>query len=367
MANGFLISDIHLGVHTMSEDKWIKIADEYFNEFFIPEVKKRWNKGDKIFILGDLFDNRNYLTLRIISFALDLFNKLEKEGFDILILGGNHDYRNNSDSEHTSLRILERYPNIQIVKDTISYNFSDKNILIMPWVGNHKTEHEILKKWAGKVDYLFCHSELRGAKTNMRTVLTHGLTVADYVAYPRVYSGHIHIYQKLDNFKFLGSPFHLDRNDKGNKKGLTIINFDNDTEEFIENNISPEYKTIEIKKESDLEKLDRLIKIDNLLDDKDNFIDIVINNSVLLNSKEAKRKIEEVAKKKNISSVKYVDDTTVDDGIVDINLDDIGLSVSTEDLIREYVKNQQVESALKDRYMKILEDSIKLCKNTDED
>ncbi len=367
MANGFLISDIHLGVHSLAEDKWIKIANDYFTLFFIPEVKKRWKKGDKIFILGDLFDNRNYLSLRIISYALDLFEQFEKEEFDIVILGGNHDYRNNSDSEHTSLRILERHPNVQIVKEPISYKFSNKNILLMPWVGNHKAEHEILKKWANKVDYLFCHSDLRGAKTNMRTVLTHGLTVADYVAFPKVYSGHIHIYQQLENFKFLGNPFHMDRNDKGNKKGLTIIDFDTDTEEFIENNITPEYKTIEITKESDLEKLDRLIKIDNVLDEKDNFIDIVINNSVLLNSKEAKRKIEEVAKKKSISSVKYIDDTTVDNGIEDINLNDIGLNISTEDLIREYVKNQQVENDLKDRFMKILDDTIKLCKNNTEE
>lgn len=366
MAKGFLISDIHLGVHALAEDKWIKISDDYFNQFFIPEVKKRWSKGDKIFILGDLFDNRNYLSLRIISYALDLFKKFEEVGFEIVILGGNHDYRNNSDSEHTSLRILERHPNVEIIKDTISYNFAEKKILLMPWVGNHREEHEILKKWAGKVDYLFCHSDLRGAKTNMRSVLTHGLTVADFVAYPKVYSGHIHIYQQLENFKFLGNPFHMDRNDKGNKKGLTIIDFDTDKEIFIENNITPEYKTIEIKKESDLEKLDLYIKTDGI-DEKDNFIDIVINNSVLLNSKEAKRKIEEVSKKKNIATIKYFDDTKVDDGIENINLEDIGMAVSTEDLIREFVKNQQVDEPLKNKFLQILEETIKLCKNTSDE
>lgn len=367
MAKGFLISDIHLGVHALAEDRWIKIAEDYFNEFFIPEVNKQWKEGDKIFILGDLFDNRNYLTLRIISFALDLFQKFEDLGYDIVILGGNHDYRNNSDSEHTSLRILERHPNVEIIKEPKLYNFSNKKILIMPWVGNHKEEHNILKTWAGKVDYLFCHSDLRGAKTNMRTVLTHGLTVADFVSFPKVYSGHIHIYQRLENFKFLGNPFHMDRNDKGNKKGLTILNFDDDTEQFIENNISPEYKTIEIRQESELEKLDRLLKLDNIIDEKDNFIDIVINNSVLLNSKEAKRKIEEVSKRKNISNIKYIDDTKVDDGLENINLEDIGLSISTEDLIREYIKNQQVEENLKDKFMQILDETIKLCKNNNEE
>jgi hypothetical protein len=37
--------------------------------------------------------------------------------------------------------------------------------------------------------------------------------------YGKVYSGHIHIVQEINYFTFVGSPYHLDRNDVGNKKG----------------------------------------------------------------------------------------------------------------------------------------------------
>ena len=114
MAKGYLISDIHLGVHRLAEDKWLKIAKQYFYEFFIPKVQEKWEDGDKIFILGDLFDNRSHLSLKVISFALDLFNDFEKLNLPVLIIGGNHDYYNNNDSEHTSLRILEKHENVII-------------------------------------------------------------------------------------------------------------------------------------------------------------------------------------------------------------------------------------------------------------
>ena len=362
MAKGYLISDIHLGVHRLAEDKWLKISKQYFYDFFIPLVQEKWEDGDKIFILGDLFDNRSHLSLKVISFALDLFNDLEKLNLPVLIIGGNHDYYNNNDSEHTSLRILEKHKNVEIHTEPNLYEFSGKKILLMPWNGVLKEEQEVFRKYAGKADYMFSHSELQGAKTNLKVGLRHGANIADFVAFPKVFSGHIHLHQSIKNFTYLGSPYHIDRNDKGNRKGLTIINFTDNTEEFILNEISPEFKTIEVSKESDIEKLDKLLNTDNTLEVKDNFIDIVINNSVIINSKEARKKIEEISKRKNVASIKQIDDVTVKDTIEDVSLDDIGIDVSIEDLLREYVKNQDFDEANKSNILDLLEESIKISK-----
>jgi DNA repair exonuclease SbcCD nuclease subunit len=363
MAKGYLISDIHLGVHRLEEDKWLKIAKHYFYKFFIPTVQNKWEDGDKIFILGDLFDNRNHLSLKVISFALDLFNDLEKMNLPVLIIGGNHDYYNNNDSEHTSLRILEKYKSVEIYTEPHLYEFSGKNILLMPWNGVLKEEQEIFRKYSGKAHYMFSHSELQGAKTNLKVSLRHGVNIADFVAFPKVFSGHIHLYQRIKNFTYLGSPYHIDRNDKGNSKGLTIIDFNNNSEEFIPNTISPEFKTIEINKDSDIEKIDRILKISNVLDEKDDFIDIIINNSVIINNKEVRKKLENLAKRKNlIASIKQIDDITVRDTIEDVDLDNIGIDVSVEDLLREYVIKQNFGTDNKDSILSLLEESIKISK-----
>lgn len=352
---GFLIGDIHLGIHNLKEDKWLDISNEYFYSFFIPILEKRWKKGDKIFILGDLFDNRNYLTLSTISFALDLFTEFEKKEFDIVIISGNHDLKNNWDAEHSSLRILEKYSNVEIIKDPIIYNYANKKIGLLPW-NKHSEQLKMIKLWTNKVDYLFTHSDLRGAKTGIKNVLNTGNNIADFIGMPKVYGSHIHLRQKMENFTFLGSPFHMDRNDKGNKKGLTILNFDNNTEEFIPNDISPEYKTINITKEEDIIKLENII-----LSEKNNFVDITINNSLVTNSKSIKRKIEELTKNNSIEKIDYIDDNVLEDGILEISLDDIGISISTEDLIKEYIVNQKdySEEQIK-KYLSILEETIKI-------
>lgn len=358
MSKAFLIGDIHLGQHSLTEDKWLDISESYFYDFFIPEILKQWSKDDMIFILGDLFDNRNYLTLKVISFALDLFSKFEELGLNILIISGNHDLRNNWDAEHTSLRILERYKNVNIVKDPTIYEFFNKKILLLPW-NKHTEQLKEIKKWTGKIDYLFTHSDLRGAKTGIKNVLNTGNNIADYVGIPKVYASHIHIRQSIENFTFLGSPFHMDRNDKGNKKGITILDFEKNTEIFIENNISPQFRSVEILKEEDLSKIDTLLKSDD-----SDFIDVFINNNVVLNSKETKKKIEELSKKNGIANIKYIDNTEIDNGLNEIKLDDIGVNISTEDLIREFIKNQEIDNNTKEKWSLILDEMIRLCKSS---
>ncbi len=361
MAKGYLISDIHLGVHRLAEDKWLKIAKDYFYEFFIPLVKERWEDGDKIFILGDLFDNRTYLSLKVISFAIDLFDDLERMGLPVLIIGGNHDYYNNNDSEHTSLKILRKHTNVEIYTEPTLYEFSGKKILLMPWNGILKEEQKIMRQYAGKANFMFSHSELQGALTNLKVSLRHGANIADFVAFPKVFSGHIHLHQTIKNFTYLGSPYHIDRNDKGNQKGVTILNFLDDTEEFVLNKFSPEYTTINITCDEDLSKLDTL-----LTEEQDNnFIDIVINNSIIINNKDARKKIEDIAKSKKATTIKQIDDITIRDTIKDIALDDIGIDVSVEDLMREYVKNQDfegIDETIKTKMLDLLEDSIKISK-----
>ena len=364
MAKGFLIGDIHLGAHSLQMDRWLNIMEDYFYNFLTPILKEQYQKGDKLFILGDLFDNRTYLELKVISKSLDIFNFLENLDIDldIVIIGGNHDYYNDHDSANTSLRILEKHSNIEIHKEPFVYEIGTKKILLLPWIHPHTKQLEIIKEHTGKVDYLFCHSDLRGAKTGIKNVLKSGPTVADFVGYPKVYASHIHLYQTMENFTFLGSPYHLDRNDKGNKKGLTILDIETGEDIFIPNNLSPEFKTITITEESDIEHLDRLIKIDGVIEEKDNFIDLHINNSLIINKPEIRKKLEMVSKRKRIS-VKQFDDILIEDTVENIDLDDIGNDISVEDMIRTYVNNQQFDDILKEKIDELLEDAIKICKS----
>ena len=358
MAKAFLISDIHLGVHSLELDKYLDISKEYFEVFFFPLIKKYYKPGDKLFILGDIFDNRTYIDIKVMCYALDIFKWFEDNNIDIEMLVGNHDMRGEKSYVYNSLRLLEKFDNITIYTEPKILEFDSKKILMMPFITSHSKEKEVLNKFKGQVDYLFCHSDLAGAKNNINSKpLKHGLNIADFITFPKVMSGHIHLNQLIDNFRFIGSPYHLDRNDKGNKKGIYIMDIEKDKELFIENNISPEFKNIEIRTNKDISKLDELNS-----NNKDNY-DLIVSNTLLIENKELRTKLQDISRSKKLASMTQIDDLKIKDTAPDVNISDIGISLSVEDFIRDYVKNQETKDYIKDKVMLILEDVIKTYKN----
>lgn len=358
MAKAFMIGDVHLGVHPLQLDKYLEIAKEYFEEFFFPLLKKYYRKGDKLFILGDLFDNRTYIDIKVMCYALDIFKWFEENEIDIEMLVGNHDMRGEKSYTYNSLRLFEKFENVKIYTKTEVINFDGKNIMMMPFITSHNEEKKVLESFKGQADYLFCHSDLAGAKNNINSPsLKHGLSVADFVAFPKVYSGHIHLRQTLGNFKFLGCPYHLDRNDKGDRKGVYILDIGKDKELFIENDISPEFKNLEIKTEEDIEKLEELNS-----NSKDNY-DLVVSNTLLIENKQLRSKLQDISKKKKVASLTQIDDIKVEDTVSDIDIEEIGISLSIEDFIRDYVRKQESKEGIKDKVLIELEDVIKTYKS----
>ena len=53
--------------------------------------------------------------------------------------------------------------------------------------------------------------------------------------------GHFHIRQDNKNIHYIGSPYHKDRGDRGNAKGITVLDFDTGETRFIENEVSPRF------------------------------------------------------------------------------------------------------------------------------
>lgn len=353
MSRGFLLADIHIGLHPLNEDKWLEILREYFYDFFFPLLDKEYKKGDFVYILGDLFHIRDYISLKCITFALDIFSEFENKKIKIRALIGNHDMYNSNSYEHYSLKILNKFKNIEIVKKPTIFKQSDKEILMMPWINSTKEEKKLLTEYTGKVDYLFCHSDLNGAKTNMKIKLMSSITVENFKGFPKVYAGHIHIRQKLKNFTFVGNPFHMDRNDTGNQKGVYIINFKDDSDIFIENNISPVYKTIILKDLNDKDKID-IIK-----NNKKDFIDVVVHNSLLTGDKKIRREIEKLSKDSVISSLSQIDDKEDDE----IDIEDSDDDFNIEDVMKKHISKKQKDKKRIIKMQSILDECIKASKD----
>lgn len=329
----FILSDTHFGKYSLDSDKWLNLMKSYFTDFFIPLLEKYSKPNDKLVFLGDLFDNRNAIDMRAINIVVDIFEQISKI-IECHILLGNHDQRMMNDPTINSIATIRNIDNIFVYEKHQLVNWDNKSVLLMPWISGKNNEKEILDKYSG-TDLLFCHSDLNGCRTQLnptRPLNRNILDIDDFNGFKTVYSGHIHIVQTINNFTFVGSPYHLDRNDIGNKKGIFVYNTKKDQDIFIPNDFSPEFKKSIIKKESDINELKVLL-------DTDNFIDIEVSNNLILNNPNFRLEFDKLVNKFKIEKIEYINDI-VKEKKVRLNTDYKNKSI--KDISFDWIENLKI-------------------------
>ena len=348
MAKIYLIGDTHIGLgYPNSVDNWYKVHREYFEDFLIPTLKKRIQPGDIIVHLGDLFDNRNVIPINLLNYGMDVVEELSKIAHTHIIIG-NHDLWSKSASEINSIRPFRYIPNVTIYDKVTKMEWNGKKILMMPYIENRIEQIKNIDE-NRDCDYLFCHSDLNGCRMHLTSVAhknSDKIDIENFSAFKGVYSGHIHLVQTNKNFTFVGSIFQMDRNDYGDQKGIFVINVDDETEEFIPNNVSPVFKKVRVTDEDGVQTLEAL------KDSKD-YIDIAISNNLLISNRKLRRKLEIILEKSNFASVEYIDDITkeLQDGDelnesieIDEETMDISISLDYEDYVKEYILKQKYDN-----------------------
>tara|TARA_B100000900_G_scaffold409298_1_gene424972 strand:+ start:325 stop:1395 length:1071 start_codon:yes stop_codon:yes gene_type:complete len=271
-----MVSDSHLGCRSNSV-LWLKIIEDYFFNFFIPLVKKEYKKGDVLYHLGDVFDNRQSVNLAAQDLAIRVFEELGKVFPDIHIIVGNHDIMRKNSNEISSVDCLKYLPNVTVLKEPKILKYENATCLLMPWRRDHKHEKETLDSIKDNVDYMFCHTETQGVQTSPSTKHLHdgGNTVSTFKRFKRVYSGHIHYRQDKENFVLVGNPYQMTRSDRDNQKGIYLLDLESGEHTFFENNLSPIFLRYYINEilEMRMEDIEKAIA--------NNFVDIFIPSNVL--------------------------------------------------------------------------------------
>jgi len=348
MSKIFLIGDTHIGLgYPNNADKWFKVHREYFSDFLMPLLKSRVEPGDIIVHLGDLFDNRNVIPINLMNYTLDIVEEISKIApFHIII--GNHDLYSKSTGEINSVRPFKHIDNIFIYDKPTKIEFEGIGILMVPYIDNRKEQISIINN-NKDCKYLFCHSDLNGAKLHMTSAGHRNadkIDIEDFKDFRKVYSGHYHIVQRDQNFTFVGSIFQMDRNDYKDQKGIFIIDVENEEEEFVENKVSPVFRKYNVISETDVDGLDAL------RNSKD-YIDLSISNNLLISNRKLRRKLEVLLENSGFSSVDYIDDivTKVDEAVdttPDEEFDeeklDISIQLDYADYIKEYINKQKYDN-----------------------
>lgn len=242
--SAFLISDIHFGVRSDSVE-WLENIRDYFVNFFIPLIETKKGKKSGVFVLGDVFDNRETINIEIFNVVIEVFAKIAKI-MPVWIIVGNHDMYKKTDNQINSLQILSNIPNIIIIDENCILTIKDTKTkcLMMPFTTNDNEASLILSE--SNSDFAFLHSNLAGLKyDNGRNIIT-GVQTKAYKG-ARIFSGHIHKRQESGKITYIGSPYHTKRSDIGNQKGIYKLDFANDKQIFYENTYSPIFQKFDIK------------------------------------------------------------------------------------------------------------------------
>jgi DNA repair exonuclease SbcCD nuclease subunit len=335
----WFITDTHLGVRNNSNE-WIDSIREYFFDWFFPLVRENYQPGDVLFHLGDFFDSRQSINLKVLNLGIEVAEEMSsifKDGVYIIV--GNHDIWGKTNNEVNSLKSIKWIPGVNIIEEPQSIAILDKSFLLMPWRKDHEAEREFLESSAAH-DVLCCHADIRGLKFNKFTRVETGASVDEFEKFRRVYSGHIHYAQKAGNINMLGSPYEITRSDMDNKKGITLLNVSDLKETFFENNFSPKFKRFYFNDilESTQEDLEPLFR--------NNFVDIMIDPVMSL--KAPLNILTDILQSQRTLKFHPYDPNqanSLSQQIIDIE----GRQFNVLDFIKEYIENLEHDRDTKDK------------------
>ncbi len=348
----WMISDSHLGCRSNSV-LWLQIIEDYFFNFFIPLVKKEYKKGDVLYHLGDVFDNRQSVNLAAQDLAIRVFEELGKVFPDIHIIVGNHDIMRKNSNEISSVDCLKYLPNVNVLKEPKILKYKDATCLLMPWRRNSEHEKETLNNIKDEIDYMFCHTETQGVQTSPSTKHLHdgGNEVGIFKRFKRVYSGHIHFRQEKGNFILVGNPYQMTRSDRDNQKGIYLLDLETGNHTFYENNVSPKFIRYYINNILNM----RMEEIESEI--KDNFVDVFIPSNVLgkYNINKFMDYLDGVARK--LEPRIYDEENPYD--IEDGELSDFNGELNLMNIAAEYINSLEYDDDLKARLKVSVQDLYK--------
>lgn len=269
-----MVTDTHLGVHK-SSDVFLKSQLNFFRNQFIPELKKK--KIDTIIHLGDMFDNRSNMNVKVMNEVHKLFKEDFKD-FKIYIICGNHDIFYRDTVEVNSLKFLNELPNVTVIEEITKINIANRDLLLVPWQTDKK---DFIKRVSDKnIDCDVCcgHFEIAGVPMNKGKVCDTGIgSELFFNNYTLTFSGHFHkrsVVKRNNNIiQYIGNAYHLTRHDIGEERGYCILDLETLTYEFILNTLSLNYvkRTYPekiIKKEIEGNIVDVHVNIDKDYDEK---------------------------------------------------------------------------------------------------
>jgi DNA repair exonuclease SbcCD nuclease subunit len=228
-----IINDTHAGVRNGS-DVFLDYAESFYHDILFPYMEK--HNITKIVHLGDFFDNRRVLNVKVLNRIKRVFlDELVNRGWSMDIILGNHDvYYKNTNNLSATYEILHNYDNVTIIAEPRTIKYDGLDIAMLPWItkDNHDESMALIKNSSAK--FLFGHLEMAGFEMMRSGMVTKsGLPISLFKRYELVLSGHYHTRSHKVNVMYLGTQLEHTWADCKDPKYFYVFDTDERTLEEI--------------------------------------------------------------------------------------------------------------------------------------
>ena len=336
-----VIADIHLGVYQDSP-LWHSLALDFAR--WAAKTYKALGIKD-IVISGDIFHNRERVSVNTIHAASDFFKILED--FNIIAIAGNHDafYRDRSDV--SSISILKGWNNIHVVLDTEIMEHNGKKIALVPW-GADISKIE-------PCDIMFGHFEIASFSIARDQICTHGESANNLLNIaPLVMTGHFHMAETRKYEKgriiYVGSPMELNWGEAYTPKYIWLLDVDEAKPKAIENKFSP--KHYKLKASQIYQKLDEFKS-----DIAGNFINVQVDQEMPITEVELLRAKISALKPLELRMDYQINNEIVLDELEDYDFNPVNIEKACQEVVDKLTedpsKRKKVLNMLLDIYHQV--------------
>lgn len=227
-----LFTDIHWGKRSNSKVHNQDCLD--FIDWFCLQVIN--NEYSHIVFLGDWFESRSAINIETLEYSRRGICKLDSLNIPIIFIVGNHDLHRRSSRDIHSVKIFDELKNLTVIENPTIID----NMLFCPYLFEKEypnlLEHNDKTVWFG-------HFEFKGfVLSGTSRIAEHG---PDHKMFPgpkKIFSGHYHKRQQLNNIIYIGNSFPSDFGDTDdNDRGMCTYYVPEDRVTFTNWSDCPKY------------------------------------------------------------------------------------------------------------------------------
>ena len=215
------------------------MLDEVFKSAVDNQCGMAVHCGDLFDVLGERIDKKTFLDV------YQKFVEFSKHGILVVLMVGNHDWIDRTETNHI-IEPFREIDNVIVIDKPEIFEKENANLVFVPFTRSGFEESLVKMGCSSRMkQYLFTHQGVSGAKIGPRDVILKSefpVSTWQPEKWTRIFNGHYHTHQDMtSNFHIIGSPLQKDFGERNGVKGYALLDTKTDSYKFIPIESAPKF------------------------------------------------------------------------------------------------------------------------------